>query len=127
MRGIIAALGALVMSGALTGIAAATVAYPSAYPAVRTDHSLAGDTRLSDPDWVHGKIADGKDAFEDVTTRSAAPLETAAYVLYDTQNLYVAFRAQQSNVPIITNQSTNNIGFGLDDFVGVGVDPSGNG
>jgi hypothetical protein len=30
-------------------------------------------------------------------------------------------------VPITATQTTNNVGFGLDDFVGIGVDPSGNG
>ncbi|MBV8147463.1 MAG: hypothetical protein JO092_00060 [Candidatus Eremiobacteraeota bacterium] len=127
MKGKIAALGAALMICTLPGVARATVGYPSAYSAVRTDHVLAGDTALSDADWLRGKIVDGASAFEDVTTRSAAPLETAAYVLYDARNLYVAFRSKQPNVPITENQSTNNIGFGLDDFVGIGIDPSGNG
>ncbi|HEV3154553.1 MAG TPA: hypothetical protein VGZ02_12165 [Candidatus Baltobacteraceae bacterium] len=115
------------MTSAATAIAGATVAYPSAYAAVRTTHSVAGDTQLSDVDWGRAKIADGNSAFEDLTTRSSAPLETAAYVLYDARNLYVAFRAQQPNVAITATQTTNNIGFGLDDFVGIGIDPSGNG
>jgi Domain of unknown function (DUF5916) len=108
-------------------IVLAAVAYTSSYPAAMANHPLASDAALSDPDWNRGKIADGASAFEDITTRSTAPFETAAYILYDTHNLYVAFKAQQSNAPITANQTTNNVGFGLDDFVGVGIDTSGNG
>lgn len=89
-------------------------------------HSLGSDTSLSDADWSRGKITDGTGSFQDLTTRSAAPLETDAYVLYDARNLYVAFKVQQS-IPITANQMTNNVGFGLDDFVGIGIDTSGNG
>lgn len=110
-----------------TGIAQAAVAYPSTYPAFMTKHALASDRSLADPDWGLGKLADGPHAFVDLTTRTAAPFDTAAYVLYDAQNLYIGFRVQQSNLPITANQTTNNIGFGLDDFVGVGIDTSGNG
>ncbi|HKW11888.1 MAG TPA: hypothetical protein VJO33_16000, partial [Gemmatimonadaceae bacterium] len=109
-----------------TGIAGATE--PSGmYLAVMTKHAIGSDTSLSDPDWSRGIITDGTRPFEDITTRSAAPLGTAAYVLYDERNLYVAFKAQQPGVPIVANQTTNNVGFGLDDFIGVGIDTSGNG
>jgi hypothetical protein len=54
-------------------------------------------------------------------------LSTRAYVLYDAKNVYVRFECDQKNVPIIALQSTNNVGFGTDDFVGVGIDTSGNG
>ena len=108
-------------------VAQAAVAYTGNYRAAMANHSLASDVSLSDADWSRGKIADGPSAFEDITTRSPAPLETATYVLYDTRNLYVAFKVQQQTVPITANQTTNNIGFGLDDFVGVGIDTSGNG
>ena len=97
------------------------------YLAMMTKHALGSDTSLSDPDWSRGSITDGTQSFEDITTRSAAPLGTAAYVLYDERNLYVAFKVEQSDVPIVANQTTNNVGFGLDDFVGVGIDTSGNG
>ena len=97
------------------------------YLAVMTNHALGADASLSDPDWSRGIITEGTRSFEDITTRSVAPLGTAAYVLYDERNLYVAFKAQQPDVPIVANQTTNNVGFGLDDFVGVGIDTSGNG
>jgi hypothetical protein len=109
-----------------TGIARATTASGS-YVAAMTKHAVGSDTSLSDPDWSRGMVTDGTRSFEDITTRSVAPLATAAYVLYDQQDLYVAFKAQQSNAPIVANQTTNNVGFGLDDFVGVGIDTSGNG
>ncbi len=127
MKAAIIALEMLVIVWTTTAIARAAVAYPSTYPASMTTHSLAGDTTLSDPEWKRGKLADGSRAFEDITTRSAAPYETAAYVLYDDRNLYVGFKVKQSTVPITANQPTNNIGFGLDDFVGIGIDTSGNG
>jgi len=127
MRGIILALCLLVAMGAGTTVAQAAVAYSGSYSAAMTQHSVALDTALADADWSRGKVADGTNAFQDLTTRSAAPFETAAYVLYDARNLYVAFKAQQPNIPITANQTTNNVGFGLDDFVGIGIDTSGNG
>ena len=120
-------LTALVMMCANAGVVRAAVAYTGNYRAAMANHALTSDSSLSDPDWRRGQIAGGANGFEDITTRSAAPFETAAYMLYDTRNLYVAFKVQQSNVPITANQTTNNVGFGLDDFVGVGIDTSGNG
>jgi hypothetical protein len=97
------------------------------YTAASTTHAVGSDTALSDSDWSRGLIADATNAFEDLTTRAEAPLGTDAYVLYDQKNLYIAFKVQQSGVPIVANQTTNNVGFGLDDFVGIGIDTSGNG
>jgi hypothetical protein len=107
--------------------AARSAAVSGPYVAAMTQHALGSDTTLSDPDWRRGIITDGARSFEDVTTRTVAPLGTAAYVLYDARNLYVAFRVQQRSVAITANQTTNNVGFGLDDFVGIGIDTSGNG
>jgi hypothetical protein len=73
-----------------TATAGATTA-SGTYLAVMTKHALGSDTSLSDPDWSRGIITDGTRSFEDITTRSLAPLGTTAYVLYDEQNLYVAF------------------------------------
>jgi Domain of unknown function (DUF5916) len=109
-----------------TGIASAAAA-SNAYLAAMTKHTVGSDASLSDPDWSRGIITDGVRPFEDLTTRTAAPFGTAAYVLADAQNLYVGFRVQQPSIPIIANQTTNNVGFGLDDFVGIGIDTSGNG
>ncbi len=82
------------------------------------------DPSLNDPAWRRAVTAQG---FLDLTTRRPAPLATTAYVLYDAQNLYVAFRCEQSGVAIHADQTTNGVGFGQDDFVGIGLDPSGDG
>ena len=63
--------------------------------------------------------------FTDATTRSNGRSQTSVAVFYDDVNLYVAFWCKQT-VPITSLQATNNIGFGTDDYVGVGIDPSGN-
>lgn len=126
MKNAILVLSALVVFCSSIGITRAAVATLS-YNAAMTKHSLTSDISLSDPDWLRGKITDDSASFEDITTRSPAPLGTSAYLLYDAQNLYVAFKAQQFRVPITANQRTNNVGFGLDDFVGIGIDTSGNG
>lgn len=62
-----------------------------------------------------------------ITTLIPTTQATQAYLLYDDRYLYVAFRATQKSLPITATQGTNNVGFGIDDFVGVGVDPSGAG
>jgi hypothetical protein len=62
-----------------------------------------------------------------VTTRSPADHGTTAYLLYDDKNLYIAFKSEQAGVPITATQTTNDVGFGIDDFVGIGLDTSGSG
>jgi hypothetical protein len=104
----------------------AAVRSDTALPAVAAPHPLPLDPALSDPAWAAGAIPAGG-GFENLTTRSPARLETHAFVLYDKTNLYVATRSDQSGVALTATQTTNNVGFGTDDFVGVGVDPSGNG
>jgi len=91
------------------------------FPAARTDTPPKFDAALSDPAWQKAVTAKG---FQDLTTRKPAPLGTTAYLLYDSQNLYVAFLANQDGVPIHASQTTNDIGFGQDDLVGVGIDTS---
>ncbi len=81
---------------------------------------------MTDPAWKAG-IVPTKGAWENVTTRSAAMLPTTSYVLYDDQNLYVGFEAVQDGTPIVATQTTNDVGFGTDDFVGIGLDTSGAG
>jgi hypothetical protein len=95
------------------------------FPIARAPHALALDPSLRDPAWQTGLVPGG--TWENITTRSAAQQQTQAYVLYDDHNLYVAFQVQQSGIPITASQGTNDIGFGIDDFVGIGVDPSGAG
>jgi Domain of unknown function (DUF5916) len=84
------------------------------------------DPALTDPAWQAGRIDLGP-AFADLTTRRAAPVATTAYLLYDDRALYVAFHAAQPGIPIAASQTTNGVGFGIDDFVGIGIDPGGSG
>jgi hypothetical protein len=97
-----------------------------AVPAVPAPHPMPPDPALTDPAWPKGSLP-VSGGFENLTTRSAARLGTHASILYDATNLYVAIQSDQAGVPIVASQTTNNVGFGLDDFVGVGIDTSGNG
>lgn len=104
--------------------AQASVSRSTQIPAVRVGAPPAFDATLADPAWKTAVRATG---FEDVTTRRPEPETTTAYLLYDSSNLYVGFRAQQDGVPIHAEHSTNDVGFGQDDAVGVCVDTSGAG
>jgi hypothetical protein len=97
------------------------------FPMARAPHPLPLDPTLGDPAWAAGAVPNGDGPWENVTTRSPAIHQTNAYVLYDDQNLYVAFKAEQAGTPITATQSTNDTGFGNDDFVGIGLDTSGAG
>lgn len=108
----------------LTCIVLAFVGMTFSLPAARAPHAIAPDPALRDPSWKSGAIPTHGD-FYDLTTRRAAPHATSVWMLYDAQNLYVAFRCEQLGTPIVARQTTNDVGFGLDDFVGVGIDTSG--
>jgi hypothetical protein len=105
----------------------ASVAERFVFTVARAPHPLTLDPTLADPAWAAGKIPLGSGPWENVTTRSPARLATTTYLLYDDKNLYVGFEAEQSGVPIVATQTTNDVGFGIDDFVGIGVDTSGTG
>ncbi|MGA9275000.1 MAG: hypothetical protein WBV67_16085, partial [Candidatus Cybelea sp.] len=107
--------------------ASASVAESFSFTVARASHPLPLDPALTDPAWAAGKVPDGNGPWQNVTTRSPARLATTVYLLYDDRNLYVGFRAQQDGVPIVATQTTNDVGFGVDDFVGIGVDTSGAG
>ena len=94
--------------------------------AVRAEHPLPLDPSLSDPGWAAGALPGGG-GFADLSTRGKAPFETQVFMLYDATNLYVAARCSQAGVPITSTQTAHNVGFGTDDFVGIGLDTSGNG
>jgi Domain of unknown function (DUF5916) len=105
--------------------AAAAVAPTFSFPVAKAPHALPLDPAMADPAWQAGKVpSDGR--WENVTTRSSAPPATV-YMLYDERYLYVGFVVPQDGVPITATQTTNDVGFGTDDFVGVGLDPSGAG
>ncbi len=105
----------------------AAVTAKFSFPAARAPHPLALDPTLSDAAWSAGLVPDGGGPWEDLTTRSPALDATTAYLLYDDHFLYVGFKAAQSPGSIAASQTTNDVGFGIDDFVGIGIDTSGAG
>lgn len=117
--------GTLALLAADVGSAEAAVGESFAFRAVKAPHTLALDPSMTDPAWKAGLIPGG--AWQNVTTRGQAGQTTTAYLLYDDTYLYVGFVASQPSDPIVATQSTNDVGFGSDDFVAAGVDPSSNG
>lgn len=113
--------GALIVSN---GTARAAVTMDAVIPAVAAAKAPPADAALPSKAWSSGAIPT-PGGFYDLTTRAAAPHATSVWMLYDAQNLYVGFRCEQGGTPIVAGQSTNGVGFGLDDFVGVGIDTSG--
>lgn len=65
--------------------------------------------------------------FTNVLTQAPATLPTVVTVSFDAQTLYVSFQCSQRGVPITATQHTDEIGFGVDDYVEVGIDTAGNG
>jgi hypothetical protein len=106
---------------AFLGHATAAVDRSRSFEATRAATPPSFDPNLADPQWQKAVKATG---FFDLTTRRDATLSTTAYLLYDANNLYVAFVAAQPGVPIHASQTTNQIGFGQDDAVGIGIDTS---
>jgi hypothetical protein len=92
------------------------------FPAIYVEKPPEFD--LNAPAWAGAPLLDG---FETVTTRTPAKLPTTARIVFDATNVYVAIHCVQTNTPITATQTTNNVGFGIDDFAGVGIDTSGNG
>lgn len=120
----------LVGAGALACIphpAPAAVTGNFSFSVAKAPHPLRLDPALADPAWEAGKVSNGDGPWENVTTRAPATLATTAYLLYDDKNLYVGFKAEQRGVPIAASQTTNDVGFGIDDFVGIGVVTGGGG
>ena len=99
----------------------AAVTRSFSFTVARAPHPLALDASLADPAWAAGKVPNGNGPWENVTTRAPAKFATTAYLLYDDKNLYVGFKAEQAGVPIVATQTTNDVGFGTDDFVGIGL------
>ncbi len=109
---------------ALPRQAIAATGHGDSYKAVKIQADPPLNASLSDPVW---QTAVSATDFMDVTTHKSATQPTTAYLLYDDKNLYVGFRAEQPGVAIHAQQTTNGIGFGQDDAVGVGIDTSGSG
>lgn len=113
---------------ALTCVAArAVVPQTFTFTVARAPHPLPLDPSLADPAWEAGKVPNGDGPWENVTTRAPAKVATTAYLLYDDKNLYVGFKAEQTGIPITATQTTNDVGFGTDDFVGIGIVNGGGG
>ncbi len=91
-------------------------------PIARAPHPPSLDPALSDPVWQAGRVT-LRPEFADLTTRRPAPVATTVYLLYDDSALYVAFRAEQPGLTIVAGQTTHGVGFGIDDFAGIGIDP----
>jgi hypothetical protein len=105
--------------------AAAANAVAAPLTAARAPHAMALDPSMRDPAWTLGCVQ--PDVYWNVTKRSTARLRAQSYLLYDDRILYVAFHAEQAGAPIVAGQRTNDVGFGVDDFVGVAIDASGAG
>lgn len=103
--------------------ASAAVSYQSIFQVQQVPSEIKS-TAFDDAAWQKGQLGSN---FFNVTTRAPGRLSTHASVLYDANNIYVRFECEQKSVPVTALQSTNNIGFGTDDFVGVQIDTSGNG
>lgn len=100
------------------------VTHADTFNAVKVQAAPALDASLSSPLWQNALKAQ---AFENFTTREPAKYATHAYFMYDDKNLYVAFEAAQSGVPITATQTVDNAGVLSDDHVTFSVDTSGNG
>ncbi len=108
------------------GPARASVQATLQLPAVVAPSPPPLDPSIPAAAWQAGAIPEAG-GFEDLTTRTVAPHATQVWMMYDSRNLYVAFRAEQRGTPITATQTTNDVGFGNDDFVGVELDTSGAG
>lgn len=78
---------------------------------------------LASPVWQRALHAT---KFENFTIRAEAADKTDAYLVYGPDSIYCAIVSEQS-LPITATQRTNGVGFGLDDYVSLSFDTSGNG
>jgi hypothetical protein len=115
----------LIVAGFSSG-ARAAVSHTFSFEVARAPHPLPLDPAMADPAWTAGRVP-GDEPWANITTRRPAGDPTVAYLLYDDKNLYVGFVVQQPSAPIVATQETNDVGFGKDDFVGIGIDTSGAG
>ncbi|MBC5800520.1 MAG: hypothetical protein GIX03_06615 [Candidatus Eremiobacteraeota bacterium] len=114
-----------VIAGAVAPQPAFAIATPNdTYPALVVASAPALTLDFTTMPWTNAKPIT---TFETLTTRTQARYATIARILFDGSNVYVAIHCEQRGTPIVTTQTTNNVGFGLDDFAGVGIDTTGNG
>ena len=124
---------AAIVLGALVAVAySATPVYAAvspkfSFPVTKTAQPPPLDASLTDPAWAAGAVPNGEGPWQNVTTKSPAAEATTAYLLYDDHFLYVGIKAVQKGEPVTATQTANDVGFGVDDFVGFGVDVSASG
>lgn len=123
MRLLVFVLCTLLLTGGFRPAVAAPAVAGMSFAGAQAPHPLTLDPTLSDPAWRTGLLPTGS-GMENLTTRAPARHSTVTYLLYDKQNLYIGFKAEQAGTPIVAAQTTNDLGFGLDDFVGIGIDTS---
>jgi hypothetical protein len=121
---IISAAALALLADGLCSPACAAVSHRAEIRAVKADKPVALDASLRDPVWRTAVKATG---FVNFTVLRPAPLETVAYVLYDDENLYVAFDCVQRGIPIVAAQTVDHAGVTTDDHVTIWIDTSGNG
>ena len=120
-------LGSLLASATVAVPARAAVTTNFSFAVAHAPHPIRLDPSLGDPAWEAARVPNGSAPWINVTTRASAGYPTTAYLLYDDKNLYVGFKAAQAGVPIVATQTTNDVGFGTDDFVGIGLANGGGG
>jgi len=94
---------------------------PKSIPSVRTTTPPQIDGKLDDPCWQEApKATDFVDQFFDKIVDD----QTIAYILYDDENIYVAFHCYDSQPDkIVARETKRDSGMGDDDFVAFCIDP----
>ena len=112
-RGVLLA-GALALSAVLAASAPARawVPHTATITAVRASTAPAIDPWFSDPVWKTGVVFE---KFYNFTTHQPAALETTAYLLYDSKNLYFAVHCARAGIPIVATQTVDHAGVATDD------------
>ena len=88
--------------------------------AIRAEHAVS----LDDEQWSRAlRVAE----FTDLNRRAEAARQTSAHLLYDRSFVYVKFTCAQPDITITASQPTNNVGFGVDDYVAVDLDTTNSG
>lgn len=120
-------LAALATFATATAAARADVPTTASFDGVSTQAAPPQTGAFTDLDSPLWQRAFRVKTFENFTTRVPAADETEAFLVFGPDAVYCAFVARQSGEPIIATQTTNNVGLGLDDYVSLMFDTSGNG
>lgn len=113
-----------IVAAALAALIVGAATHTDSFTAVKISSPPSLTVGLADPQWQRAVHAQD---FVDSTDGRPARLQTSAYLLYDDQNLYVAFHCVQHGVPITATQNVDNAGVTSDDHVTFWVDTAGNG